>query len=265
MNTPSTDRRIGIVVPTLGTRSKFLHESLLSIRQAGPAFVAVVVPDEVDLSGPIGEGLIDLRISDPKRGLSVAIDLGLRSLPENIEYMNWLGDDDVLTEQSLVISARALDEARNLSFVYGSCDYIDHEGRLLWHNRSGPWASWLLRFGPDLIPQPGALIRRSAYNRIGGLSPQYGWAFDLDLFLRLQSVGPSRYLPDTLSMFRWHEGSLSVGARPGSSNEARDIRKNNLPHWARPVRYLWEGPFRLAGNLMVRRLSSKSAKLTTSV
>lgn len=260
MRASNLHQRIGIVVPTLGTRPEFLLECLSSIRRAGSAFVVAVAPDDVDLTELITSGLIDCRVVDPKLGLAAAIDAGIRALPDEIEYINWLGDDDVLTTDSLRISSAALDAESDLTFVYGGCDYIDQTGKILWRNPSGSWARWLLRIGPDLIPQPGALIRRSAYNAIGGLSPAYGWAFDLDLFLRLQSIGPCRHVAVTLASFRWHQGSLSVGARSGSSDEAREIRRRYLPGWARPFHVIWEGPFALADRLITWRLSAKSSK-----
>ncbi|MBW8870871.1 MAG: hypothetical protein JF618_01400, partial [Leifsonia sp.] len=53
--------------------------------------------------------------------------------------------------------------------MYGGCDYIDENGAKVWQNNSGPWAAPLLRIGPDLVPQPGSLFRRSAVEEVGEL------------------------------------------------------------------------------------------------
>lgn len=71
--------RCGIVVPTLGTRSKYLELCLRSIREAGDAYICIVAPDSVDLSRYLDLGLVDQRVSDPGTGLARAIDAGLRS------------------------------------------------------------------------------------------------------------------------------------------------------------------------------------------
>ena len=53
--------------------------------------------------------------------------------------------------------------------AFGACRYIDPQGRELWISKAGPWAPRVLKWGPDLIPQPGMLVRRSAWSAVGGL------------------------------------------------------------------------------------------------
>ena len=83
-------------MPTLGSRSQFLIECLQSIRAAGDAYVLVIAPTAADLSQVESLGLIDARVEDPGNGLPAAINFGIHSLPKDIEYINWLGDDDKL-------------------------------------------------------------------------------------------------------------------------------------------------------------------------
>jgi len=251
---------IGIVVPTLGTRPDFLKECLLSIRTAGNACVLVVAPKSADLSHVESLGFIDIRVEDPGTGLPAAINFGLQSLPQNIEFFNWLGDDDKLLPESLQAAVDILINDEEASYVFGGCNYIDINGRTLLTNHSGNWARFLMRVGPDLIPQPGALIRRSCFEQIGGLDTKYGWAFDLEMFIQLGKVGKGRFLKRVLAEFRWHEGSLSVGARSGSLKEAKTIRTAHLPTVIKPIAPLWEVPVRIAGNLAASRLSSAARK-----
>jgi GT2 family glycosyltransferase len=251
---------IGIVVPTLGTRPDFLKECLGSIRAAGPAYILVVAPQSADLSHVESLGLFDLRVADPRAGLPAAINFGIQSLPSTIYYVNWLGDDDKLLPSSLVEAEKILENDESASFVYGGCNYIDTRGRILSTNRSGNWARLLLRIGPDLIPQPGALIRRSAFEKIGTLNTEYGWAFDLEMFIQLGKVGRGRFIRRVLAEFRWHEGSLTVGSRDGSSEEAKSIRKKHLPAILKPFTVLWEVPFQLAGQFIAARLTAASRK-----
>jgi len=109
-------------------------------------------------------------------------------------------------------------------------------------NKSGRFAVPLLRFGPQLIPQPGSLFLRSAFNAVGGLDPNYRQAFDLDLLIKLSKIGKIKYIPVQLSSFRWHGESLSVGSRKTSVSEAKMIRQLNLPSFLRPISPLWEIP-----------------------
>ena len=235
---------IGLVVPTMGTRPVYLRQCLLSIRAAGDARIHIVAPGSLGLGSVIEPGLFDAVIDDPGLGLAAAIDAGMHSFPESVVFVNWLGDDDELVPGSLHRTVRVLEDDSRIALVYGGCEYIDGAGKRIWVNNSGKYAKYLMRFGPQLIPQPGALFRRNAYEEIGGLDRRYKWAFDLDLLIRLSRVGKLHFLPATLGRFRWHDGSLSVCGREGSVNEASDIRTAALPRWIRSLAPLWEAPIR---------------------
>ena len=250
--------KVGIVVPTLGKRPEYLRLCLKSIRAAGDARIHIVAPSSVDLTSIVAPELYDDIIVDPGAGLSAAIHKCLQSFPESVEYINWLGDDDMLTTGALDRALSILIGCANVSLVYGGCEYIDEKGTVIWKNRSGKYASPLINFGPQLIPQPGALFRRDAYIAIGGLNPAYKWAFDLDLLIRLKKIGKLQFVDSTLAQFRWHEGSLSVGGRQGSVDEASRIRRDSLPKSLKFFSSLWEIPMRRAILVAGERLNKKS-------
>jgi hypothetical protein len=248
------NEKCGIVVPTLGLRSEYLEQCLRSIRDAGDCHICIVAPQDVDLSKMASAGLMDQRVDDLGEGLAQSINLGLRSLPDSIKYINWLGDDDLLAPLSLNVTSQFLNAHPDVIMVFGSCDYIDSEGEALWKNVSGQWAIPLLRFGPCLIPQPGALFRADAYERVGGLRSDFKWAFDFELFIRFSKIGSIRYISQTLASFRWHNDSLSVGGRHGSVLEASKARSIHLPVIFRLFSFIWEFPVRFitkyAGNFI---------------
>lgn len=256
--------KVGIVVPTLGQRPDYLKQCLRSIREAGEAQVCLVGPKDLDSKELLDQGLIDQVTPDPGGGLASAINAGMASLPETVEFVNWLGDDDLLKPRAIDIALGALLSNTEVAAVYGACDYIDDSGTLIWSNKSGPWAKHILRFGPDLIPQPGALVRRSAFESIGMLSSEFGWAFDFDMFIKLSSAGKLSYLPVTLASFRWHPESLSVGQRRKSVAEASKVRKAHLPRSLRVMAELWELPVReltyRAGLRVSKRATAKKGK-----
>lgn len=234
--------KIAIIVPTLGTRPELLNQTLKSIRAAGDCHIAVVSPDKTLLLSQIDGMLFDKWIQDPMRGLAQAINFGVRSLPESVEFFNWLGDDDTLTPNSLAHSSRILEQNSKCVCVFGKCQYINKDDGLIWMNKSGHYAAPLIRFGPQLIPQPGALFRREAFNAVGGLNTKYQLAFDLDLLIKLSRVGKIIYTPHHLASFRWHNESLTVGSRRTSVFEAKIIRQAALPKLIRPISALWEFP-----------------------
>ena len=255
------NNRVGIVVPTLGTRTDYLKQCLESIKLAGHAHVCLVAPKEFSHQHLIDLGLINQFVLDPGTGLPAAINKGFAELPEGIDYINWLGDDDLLSPGSIAETESALDSDDNSVLVFGSCNYVDPEGKIIWTNKSGQWASTILGFGPDLIPQPGSLFRRSTYNQIGGLSPIYNWAFDFDLLLNLKKKGKLKFLNKTLSSFRWHPESLSVEFRKKSVDEASKVRVSHLPVLLKPISVLWEYPIKKATFLAGMRVTKKAKKL----
>lgn len=244
MSSPVT----AVVVPTLGQRDDYLQLSLRSIREAGESYILLVAPASFDTTALTADGLIDAAVAETGTSLPAAINQGFAALPADVRYVAWLGDDDLLRPRSLEITKAYLDKHQKSAMVYGRCDYIDESGTVVWTNKSGAWAAPLLRVGPDLIPQPGSLFRRSAFESTGGLRTDLGWAFDLDIFLRLAKFGKLSYVRTTLAAFRWHAGSLSVGQRGSSVREASQVRREFLPAWIRPISGIWERPVRWATN-----------------
>ena len=253
---------IGIVVPTLGSRPEYLLEALQSIRNAGKCFIVIVAPIQANVDKTIDRSFFDELVEDPMQGLVEAINTGVRALPQQIDYFNWLGDDDALAPNSLLMSSSPLEDDPEIVCVFGMCQYINQDGQLIYKNRSGSFAVPLLKFGPQLIPQPGALFRRTSFNKVGGLDPTYECAFDLDLLLKLKKIGKIHYTPHQLSSFRWHNDSLSVRSRSVSVHEARKIRQKNLSWFFRSFSPVWEFPLAkliyFAGTVLTKVDESRS-------
>ena len=256
--------RVGIVVPTLGKREDYLAQCLASIAKAGSGesapFVILVAPSSYDASALLKAGLVHKLVDDPGSGLAGAINLGFEMMPEEIEYINWLGDDDLLAFKSLELTTNFLDRNKSAVMVFGGCDYIDPDGRILWKNRSNQLAVPLMRVGPDLVPQPGALFQKEAFLNVGGLNTNFSWAFDFDLFIKLSKIGKVRYVDETLASFRWHPESLSVEFRSKSVAEASQVRVSHLPTWLRIFSPLWEYPVKWATLVAGNRVTIKAKK-----
>ncbi len=223
----------GLVVPTIFSRPSLLPLALASIRQSNDTYVLLSSPplsqdQTVMIQRFLDEGLIDEVIVEPTSGnLSSKIQHAIDSLPLGIQYVGWLGDDDLLTPNAIGLAVAELEKNRKSVLVYGNCQYIDAEGRELFLNTPGMLGAKILGWGPQLIPQPGALWRRDTFDAIGGLSADLEMAFDYDLFLRLKAAGDVSYIPETLASFRWHADSLSVKRRWKSASEASTARRRN--------------------------------------
>ncbi|MBK9738946.1 MAG: glycosyltransferase [Actinobacteria bacterium] len=255
--------RILLVVATLGERIDFLRETLTSIRgQSVASDVVIVAPAGKELVSALAAEFGAELIPDPG-SLTGAINLGMASARAGHDYVNWLNDDDLLEPGSLAATVGALDADRTAVVAFGACRYIDPEGRELWISKAGPWAPRVLKWGPDLIPQPGMLVRRSAWDAVGGLDESFRFAFDLDLLLKLQKLGGLVDVGTVVSSFRWHPDSLTVGDRTTNIEESERAKRLALSPTARRIAWLWEAPVRVAtraaANEVQRRARRASA------
>ena len=236
--------RIAFVVPTLGRRPDLLRDALASIvaqDDAGTIDLIVVAPETDDVRTVAAEHGARV-VSDPRRGISGALNAGLQAAAPDTPYFAWLGDDDLLTPGSLAAALAALDARPDASMVYGWCDYMTADGEVVFSSRAGRLAARIVGWGPNLIPQPGSVQRLAAVRAVDGLDETLPHAMDLDLFLKLREQGPLIAVPTTLARFRWHPDSNTVTNQDASSRESEEIRLRYLGRPARAVRPIVRGP-----------------------
>ncbi len=232
--------QVGIVVPTLGDREDFLVDSLLSISKAGCNNIVLVGPiNKLSQMSSI-KGLYTKIVDDAGHGLPAAINTGVDSFSKEIKYVGWLGDDDLLTKNSLEESLKIFASKANVVATYGACRYIDDSGQEIFLNKSGQWASKLMVLLPNLIPQPGSIYIRTAFVTVGGVKSTYPLSFDYELFFNLRKLGKLHYIPNVQGCFRWHANSMSVEQRNFAVLQTSRIRKSNLARPLRLISFLWE-------------------------
>ena len=255
------DPRVLLVVATLGRRPHYLRETLTSIRsQRVAADIVIVAPTQASDMNAMAEEFQARLLPDPG-SLPAAINLGMQSRQDHHEYVNWLNDDDLLANDSLALTVNLLDSHSHATVAYGACQYIDSEGRNLWVSKAGPWAERILSFGPDLIPQPGMLVRATAWDQVGGLNETYELAFDLDLLLRLRRIGPLVSTPQVVSAFRWHADSLTVEDRSKNIAESERAKRDSLGPQVRKLAWVWEPPIRLATHIAAGAVQRRARRL----
>lgn len=253
-----------IVVPTLGRRLDFLEQTMASIAdQQQPADVVVVTPtDAVDARAlAVSAGA---QVADDPGSLPAAINVGVGLAAPEHAFVNWIGDDDLLAPGALAATVAALSASPDRVLAYGACTYIDDEGRPLWTSHAGRWAQTLLAWGPDLIPQPGMLVRLDAWRAVGGVDESLRFAFDLDLLLKLRRVGGFVDVGTVVSSFRWHPDSLTVSDRTASLDESEAVKRRYLSPTARRLSWTWEGPVRLATRAAAREVTRRARRARVS-
>jgi hypothetical protein len=219
--------------------------------------VVVVLPPDAVASREIAESASAVVVDDPRRGLSAAVNAGI-AVATDEDFFAWIGDDDELLPHGLRTLAALLEQHRDAVVAYGACEYMDTSNRVFAVSRAGAFARLLLKWGPDLIPQPASLTRLSALKEVGPFDESLQFVMDLDMFLRLRPIGRFVSSPSRVASYRWHPEALTVSNRGKSIAEAERVKRAHLPAPLRPLAPLWEGPVRLGITVVSRRLSVRA-------
>ena len=231
-------------------------------RESVEVTLVMVVPRNRGEARKLGEQYGARIIDDPGEGMSAAINVGLASR-DGEEFYIWLGDDDYYLPGGLATLAKLIGCDPNTVVAYGACHYVDDSGHVLWTSRAGSLAKAIVGFGPNLIPHPAALMRLDAVEAAGGYDQSLRYAMDLDLLLSLRERGTFASTTESVSAFGWQPESLTVSDRNASAAEARRIKRQHLPSWARVVEPLWAHPVAWASAYAAHRISKKASLVNT--
>jgi GT2 family glycosyltransferase len=232
--TEMSDVRILMVIPTLGQRLDTLQRTLTSIRQQQGVAVDVVVVTPA--AGAELERTVQAhgaRVLVAVGHISAAVNAGFAQAQAQHQYLAWIGDDDVLRPDALAQLSAALQSQPHAAAAFGTCDYIDMSGHILFTRRPPPGAPWWLQWVPGLIKQEACLFRRDSLVRAGRLNEALRFTMDLELLLRLRKVGPLVRVDAVTAAFCWHPDSLTIANRERSFAEAQGVQRQWVDAWLR--------------------------------
>jgi glycosyltransferase involved in cell wall biosynthesis len=165
-------------------------------------------------------------IVDEGRGLSAAINQGF-SAEGDFEFFGWVNDDDELTTNSLSRSINFLTSNINKSAVIGNLGYLISKSNKIITNKVSKINLIVSKIGPNIIPQPGSLIRKSVFSDQPLLNENYKYAMDLDMWLRILANGQIGIIKESQALMNWHSDSITISNRKKASIEAFQIRYRN--------------------------------------
>jgi glycosyltransferase involved in cell wall biosynthesis len=220
-----------IIVATLGERNT-LKQTLKSIatQHVTDLEVKIVAPRvKTDYINQIVTE-VNLKnyqvIEDEGRGLSAAINQGF-SIDGDFEFFGWINDDDALTANSLGRSINFLISNPNKNAVIGNLGYLGSKSNKIITNKVSKINLFISKIGPNVIPQPGSLIRKSVFDNQQLLSEKYKYAMDLDMWLRILRNGKIGIVKESQALMNWHSDSITISNRKKASIEAFQIRYKN--------------------------------------
>jgi glycosyltransferase involved in cell wall biosynthesis len=154
-------------------------------------------------------------INNEGSGLVDALNTGLRAAEG--EFIARLDNDDVMHLNRLEMQIREFEINSRLVALGTECTYINPEGLKL---GKSSYPMGILNSLPNfktncLLAHPSTMFRLNAATLIGGYRTVFSWngtdiGEDFDFWLRLAKCGEIMNIPLELTMYRQHEGQLSM-------------------------------------------------------
>lgn len=237
-----TSPLITIAIPSFN-QGQFLNEALASIfSQEVPVEVFVLDAGSSDNSLAVIDQwkhkLAGWR-SNSDKGQAAAINEGIAN--GHAPYVCWLNSDDFYLPNGLSKMVSELDKYPDAPAVYGRT----------WNIRNGferRRPVWVEAFNENrlamrcIISQPGTLIRRSAWEVVGGVDSQLQMCMDYDLWWRLsKQIGPLIFFDDFVAINREHNSTKTNTRRRDHYREAIDTVRR---HYGRvPLKWWLAQPY----------------------
>lgn len=156
--------------------------------------------------------------SYPDDGQAAAINEGVAR--GSAPFVCWLNSDDWLLPQGLTQLVQLLSRWPRAAMAFGrTLDYAENTGRMK-PALVVPFYRWIMA-RVCTISQPGTLIRRSAWEAVGGLDSDLSMAMDYDLWWRLYlRFGKPLFLNEYVAVNRDHWNTKTNTRRSTHYREA---------------------------------------------
>lgn len=222
--------RVTVVTPSYN-QADFLEETIRSVLLQGYPDLEYIIMDGGSTDGSVEiiqkyAPWLAYWVSEKDGGQADAINKGWRRATG--EVLTWLNSDDTLAPESLKVTVTALGDDPQVEFVYGNVTTVDSDAqkpRLIYGSSFVPEA--VLIQGRNPIPQPGFLMKRRLWERVGELDPRMHFCMDFDYWSRIALQGVRAvYLDCVLAHFRQHaEAKTSVQHKIRIANRMRVFEK----------------------------------------
>ena len=143
------------------------------------------------------------------------------------ELIAMLDSDDIAVPDRLAKQMVFMNSHQNCVGVGGQVHFMDEFGHLFYRH---PWQPQdaasverqLLQGRGSTIWQSSLMVRRSAFEKVGGYNASLNCSEDMDLYLKLLDIGELCNLSDVLVLIRRHPQSISALGEQGSNRVRRD-------------------------------------------
>lgn len=149
-------------------------------------------------------------VSEKDKGQTDAINKGFARAKG--EILAWLNSDDTYEPGAISAAVKYLQEHPEAGMVYGDCNFINEDGRVIGKFGAAQTNQKLLRQGYVHIPQQTMFFRAELWKQVGPLDPSFYFAMDYDLWTRISARAELKYVPQTWANFRLHTTGKTIVA-----------------------------------------------------
>lgn len=162
-------------------------------------------------------GRLAFWISEKDNGQADAINKGFARAKG--EIIAWLNSDDYYLPGAISMAVRAFSADPAAVIVYGNMLAVDEHGRAFNRlNYEQLTLEDLLCF--QIIGQPAVFMRRSMFEKTGGLDPTFHFLLDHHLWIRFAQHGKLLHVPETWAAARYHPEAKNLARAVEFGREA---------------------------------------------
>ncbi len=169
-------------------------------------------------------------LSERDRGQTDALMKGFRTAQGAV--LAWLNSDDTYVPGTLQTAAAFFEDHPDAGLMYGDATYCDASGNTIGSYRTRDFDLDRLA-SANIICQPAAFFRRTAFDAAGGLDASLCFAMDYDLWIRIGRHFPCHHISRLLATYRLHENSKTVNSETliRNSEESLEVTRRHFD-WA---------------------------------
>jgi glycosyltransferase involved in cell wall biosynthesis len=272
---------VAVITPTYN-RAHLLPQTIDSvIAQTTRARIEMAVIDDgstddtadvmrpyIDKYGVSGKKVHIQYIQLDKQGVVTARNTGIERT--NAPYIALLDSDDYWDPRKLELQLKAIRSDPHVGVVHTSFRYVDDQSRFIddrvqGHRLNNPCVGWCIdaMLNEFLVIFSSVLIRRAVVEQVSAtephglpFDPRWTNAQDYDLMLRAARVSRFIYVPEPLTLYRFHDQHGAMGNLKRAFGFHCRVQMDFVARWGRDVGVTEADATRRAAAFLYKRAES---------